>query len=1188
MPIAQLSIFGWLVLGPVNSTNSSPCVSYHVRTQPDNSELQELLTKFWVQEELTSDTASALSPEELECEEHFKSTHSRDSTGRYIVRLPLKSSTNLLGNSYIAAHHCLNRILKKFRKDESYKELYKNFMKEYEQLGHMVRISQNSSRKTQSGEFTACVTGGGMTLAPDASKTSGGLRVLSEGTQARTSSCATYYLPNHGVLRPESKTTKLRVVFNGSCPTSTGHSLNDIMHTGQNLLLDITDVLTWIRHHRHIFATDITKMYRQINVHKDDWDLQRILWLDEELNEAHYQLITVTYGTKAAPYLAVRTLLQLAEDEGHRYPLAVPSLLKGRYVDDIFGGADSVDQLIKIANQLKDMCNAGGFPLAKWQSTHKDLLTAVNSTKETASTITFDDCATKILGLKWLPHSDEFAFTVRLNENSGKLTKRIILSEVAQIFDPLGFISPVTIRAKVLLQELWLQKIAWDDSLPSSVATRWSLIREDLKNLAKISIPRWFNTWSDSTIELHGFSDASQLAMSAVVYIVTNSPSTGAKSALVCAKTKVAPLKQLTIPRLELTAAVLLAKLIGQTQRTLQLPVTSTHLWTDSQVTLTWIKAPASRWKDYVRNRVLQIQQLTAHAQWRHVPGTSNPADGPSRGLNTQQLKDHPIWWTGPPWMIKPQTSWPRQPKISSDFSAPEARAGVALIVATPKVDYHWDLIYKFSSLQKLIRITAICFKVIARLKKQPISTPVTIISSREMEAAKLFWVKATQAAFFAQELKTLKSNSTFGKTHAFARLTAFLDHEGVIRVGGRLNASTLSPESKHQAILPRHSRLSELIIRDSHYRTLHGGTQLTLANIRNSYWIIGGRAPVKTHILRCVICARQRGIRAQQLMGQLPKARVSPSRPFTHTGIDYAGPLTVKTWKGRGAKSSKGWICVFICLTTSAVHIEVVSDYSADGFIATYRRFISRRGIPSTLYSDCGTNLVGADATLRKMFTQSTQEHHRIATLLSRDSTQWQFNPPAAPHMGGKWEAAVKSLKFHLKRTIGDTELTFEELTTLLTQIEATLNSRPLEPLSDDPDDVSALTPGHFLTGSALTSLPEASLMELNVARLDRWQLIQQKFQCFWKQWSSHYLHQLQSISKWHHPANNIKVGTLALLTDERFPPSKWPLVRVTSLHPGKDGLTRVVTLRTATTTLTRPITKLAPLPVPLTEHLI
>ncbi|XP_011860045.1 PREDICTED: uncharacterized protein LOC105557408 [Vollenhovia emeryi] len=218
--------------------------------------------------------------------------------------------------------------------------------------------------------------------------------------------------------------------------------------------------------------------------------------------------------------------------------------------------------------------------------------------------------------------------------------------------------------------------------------------------------------------------------------------------------------------------------------------------------------------------------------------------------------------------------------------------------------------------------------------------------------------------------------------------------------------------------------------------------------------------------------------------MGQLPLSRVTQARPFTHTGVDYAGPLAVKTWKGRGAKTTKGWICVFVCFSTSAVHLEAVSDYSSEGFIAAYRRFSSRRGIAHTLQSDCGTNLIGADTALERLLIQSTQEHQRVSLLLSQDNTRWEFNPPATPHKGGKWEAVVHSIKFHLRRTIGEAVLTLEELTTLLTQIEAILNSRPLEPLSDDSEDISALTPGHSLVGSPLNAKPEPSLTDLAISR--------------------------------------------------------------------------------------------------------
>ncbi|XP_011859063.1 PREDICTED: uncharacterized protein LOC105556579 [Vollenhovia emeryi] len=605
--------------------------------------------------------------------------------------------------------------------------------------------------------------------------------------------------------------------------------------------------------------------------------------------------------------------------------------------------------------------------------------------------------------------------------------------------------------------------------------------------------------------------------------------------------------------------------------------IKATYLWTDTQVTLTWIKKHSSRWKDYVRNRVSQIQELTIHAHWKFVPGTINPADCASRGVTTAQLEDHTLWWAGPPWLAQPKDRWPAQPTCSDEQCTTESRPGVSLFTTNIKVDYDWDLIYKYSSLNRLLRITALCQVFIRRLRKRHEGSQASHISVADLEQAKIFWIKVTQSTFFAHELKMLSSQSRLATSHPFSRLTAFIDHQGVARVEGRLKNSTLNYEGKHPAILPRHSRLSELIISWSHQRTLHGGTQLTLAHIRQSYWIIGGRAPVESHILRCVVCARQRGIRAHQLMGQLPLPRVTPSRAFTHTGIDYAGPLTLKTWKGRGAKTHKGWICVFVCFATSAVHLEVVSDYSTDGFISTYRRFVSRRGIPHSLYSDCGTNFVGAEKSLQTLFTESSQDNRRISSLLAQDRTQWIFNPPAAPHMGGKWEAVVKSLKHHLRRTIGETLLTFEETTTLLAQIEAILNSRPLEPLSDDSDDISALTPGHFLIGSALTSVPEPSLKDLATSRLSRWQFIQQRVQQFWSQWSAQYLQRQQAISKWHHPSNAIQVGSLVLITDERLPRCKWPLPRVSTLMPAKDGLTRVVTLKTPT----RPITKLAPLPI-------
>jgi len=566
-PVAQLSIFGWILIGPVNVANSASVHAHQITAHHQNA-LNELLTRFWEQEEVPSTAQTTLTPAEEECEALFQATHTREISGRYIVRIPLSSSPSALGESRETASRCLKRTIRRLSKDAQYRQLYTTFLKEYEDLEHMRKVTDGGSELRKN-------------LAHDSSE-SGGLRVLREDSINPSLSHPPFYLPHHGVLKPDNTSTKLRVVFNGSSPTSSGKPINDIMHTGANLLFNVMDVLIWIRHHRHIFAADITKMYRQIKVHKEDWNLQRILWIDDQLNEIPFHLTTVTYGTRAAPFLATRVLLQLVKDEGSSFPLAVPSLTHGRYVDDIFGGVDTISELKIVAHQIIGLCNAGGFPLAKWHATDQQFLTDISVSCSKTNTVSLDDCETKLLGLKWIPQEDKFIFSSKFNSPPRKLTKRFILSEVAQIFDPLGLVSPVVIKAKVLLQELWLLKLGWDDPLPASLSIRWFSMRNQLNALASVSVPRWLNTWSDSIVELHGFSDASQLAMGAVIYLTVNSlstgsHSTGSRSILVCSKTKVAPLKKLTIPRLELTAALMLTKLASHVKTTLKLKIGATR-----------------------------------------------------------------------------------------------------------------------------------------------------------------------------------------------------------------------------------------------------------------------------------------------------------------------------------------------------------------------------------------------------------------------------------------------------------------------------------------------------------------------------------------------------------------------------------------------------------------------------------
>ncbi|CAD6210186.1 GSCOCG00010884001-RA-CDS [Cotesia congregata] len=418
--------------------------------------------------------------------------------------------------------------------------------------------------------------------------------------------------------------------------------------------------------------------------------------------------------------------------------------------------------------------------------------------------------------------------------------------------------------------------------------------------------------------------------MAAVVYLRVTDEEGNSTITLVCSKTKVAPIKRLTIPRLELSAAVLLSKLMRHVQLTLELQDIPVFLWTDSSITLAWVKSNPMKWKEYVGNRVAAIHQATPNANWRYTTGKLNPADCASRGLDAKNLTQHNLWWSGPPWLEKSPEHWP--------------------------------------------------------------TLSISPISPSDIEKARIFWIKTTQTAYFSSEISTIQSGKQLTKSHALSRLIARLDPQGILRVGGRLQNSLLDDESKHPPILPRKCKLSELLIADAHSRTLHGGTQLTLTYLRRQCWILGGRAPIKSFIHRCLVCARIRAVRTQQLMAPLPASRVTPSLVFETTGVDYAGPITLKMFQGRGTKTFKGWIAVFVCFSTSAIHLKVVSDYSTEGFLKAFRRFVSRRGICKTLHSDCGTNFKGADKELRHM-----------QRLLANDGTNWKFNPPGALHMGGK-----------------------------------------------------------------------------------------------------------------------------------------------------------------------------------------
>ncbi|XP_029055098.2 uncharacterized protein LOC114882376 [Osmia bicornis bicornis] len=1153
-PIAQRTIFGWIVFGPCapSTRRGTPskgisCLQSNI---PHANELN--LRKFWELEEIPS--FHALSEDENRCELHFASTHSRRTDGRYVVKLPFKEgAVTEFVDSFQIASRSLNRLEIRLSKDVKLAEAYSSFLSEYEQLGHM---------------------------APT---------VLPKNSDFRTS--AGYYMPHHPVLRESSTTSPLRVVFNASCVTRSGSSLNDQLLTGPKLQTDLPSILLRWRTHRLVYIADIAKMFRQIFVYPADTKYQRILWRsDVDKPVSSYDLLTVTYGTACAPYLAMRVLKQLCDDEGAAFPRATSVLHESTYVDDVLFGAHDPSEISEIREQLNSLLKLGGFHLRKWTSNSAELLHEIPKTDLLVSTpVSFsDNQPIKALGLSWKPERDCFTFhfnSPEFEKTRGNIetTKRSVLSIISRIFDPLGLITPIVILAKVFLQELWIRKLDWDSPLPSDLRESWESYFENLKCLHEVSIPRWTNQSPNiNGVQLHGFADASSRAYAAVVYLRVEIDANLVRTSLLISKTKIAPLQTVSIPRLELCAAQLLTKLLSFVKLTLNLSTVPLYCWSDSMITLSWIKKHPSQWKTFVANRVADIQNRLPDAVWGYVNTKQNPADCASRGVSTSYLKDHHLWWYGPSWLKLDTSSWPEQPHPEGILIEEEMRSVKTLIVRSDRSE--WNLPDDVSTWPRLLKITAYCILLCSKLSRYRRFSTLAQNDCKNslaiaIKLARSFWIRSVQIFHFSDEISAIKSGAQLPKASKLKSLNPFVDDDGLLRVGGRLENSPFSYEEKHPVILPRH-RISDLIVEQAHRRCLHGGSQLTLRAVRQQFWILNARNLVKSVVHNCVICTRYRAKPISQQMGELPKARVTPSRPFVHTGVDYAGPFHATCSATRGQKSHKVYVALFVCLSTRAIHLELVNDYTSNGFIAAFKRFSARRGLPSVMYSDNGTNFQGAERELSRAFYALTRDSN-LKSWLATDKISWKFIPPSAPHFGGLWEAGVKAMKHHFKRIVGSHTLSLEEFSTLLAQIESCLNSRPISPLTDDPNDLSSLTPGHFLVGRPLNSMPEESVLDLSEARLSRRQRVHRMFESFWRIWSKDYLHGLQQRNKWQQGCDNLRVGELVIVRNDLLPPSKWELARIVKVFPDSSGNVRVAEVKTASGLFKRPIVKLCKLPV-------
>lgn len=832
-------------------------------------------------------------------------------------------------------------------------------------------------------------------------------------------------------------------------------------------------------------------------------------------------------------------------------------------MDDLFHGADTIGECKEQIRSIVNVFSKGHLPLTKWMSNNAKVLDDIEIKKKMESYIQIDpeNGAVKTLGILYSPFDDVFGFQVKPFTNL-KFTKRSMLSMSASLYDPIGWILPVIMMFRILLQKLWSMDVNWDDRIEGEIRDKFVLGIESLPYLQQLKIPRWISCSKDDKVTLVGFSDASGNGIAGVVYSRVQKGDKYVIS-LLASKGRVTPLKTLrnqesklcTIPKMELEALALLSLLMSELKSSFIGIKLECVAYTDSNVVLAWLRRSEEVENKFVKKRIRQIKKILAPGAVHYVKSTENPADAASRGLCAKQfVQNKELWLTGPEWMKNDKLpSTPFEESVTTHVTE-----------VKDEFDFAADLIERFSSFSKLIScVSIILLWVQVVLHKNKAKSADLMAKSRKII------ITLQQKSSFEKELSTLRKGSLLPKTHWMSCLCPFVDSEGILRVGGRLDRAHLPTDQKHPMLIPK-GHLARLIVRDIHIKNGHSAILLTDSILKQSYWVTNSRNIIRHEIRHCLTCLRFKADTRQPQMSDLPHERITPSPIFDNTAVDFCGPFNIRPSKLKFEKIIKCWVAVFVCLSSKLVHLELCLELSAENFLSAFDRFTSRRSTPSQMLSDNGTNFVGANRILIEQFKE-----------LVKKGIKWNFIPPGSPHFGGLHESCVKSFKYFVKRMGKIESLTYEEFHTLVCRIEALLNSRPLYPMSTDANDQLALTPGHFAVQRPLKAPPTSNgYTRPSFGISKRWIMVQKLQLEFWNRFQKEYLSTLQKRLKWIQPQKNLAVDDVVILKDNLIHPLNWPLGRIVKTHPDQKGIVRKVDIKTSNNTVVnRAVNKLIPL---------
>ena len=1144
-PTAYRTKLGWVVFGPTGpkTKNVSALPLYHIHPSPElNEVVQEHFSRDFCERENESKTE--YSQDDKDFLAKMAASISRDND-KYMISLPFKDDTRYPDNRGLAEQRlaCLKR---KLEKDAAFKESYTAQMEKLIDRGH-AELVPGSTLKRRDGKV--------------------------------------WLIPHFSVMHPTKK--KPRVVFDLKAKHR-GVSPNDHLLQGPDLTNTLVGVLLRFREGPIAVSADIEQMFYQVRVPKDDRDMLRFLWWpggDTDVQPKEYRLTVHPFGAKSSPACVNYALRKTAEDFGNNFNIrASEALMNNFYVDNLLKATFDEESCIEFVQDIISLCKMGGFRLNQWMSNSKHVLSSIPTTERDVSVSSLDlyrdDLPTeRALGVHWALNDDCFTFNVKIKVKPA--TKRGVLSTVAGNYDPLGLVAPFTMSAKIVLQDICRDKLDWDEELSGDHLRKWKVWLAQLGDLSNFRIPRNLIPYPfvhGSSHQLHHFADASEKGYGVVSYLRSVNPDGKVHCAFVMARARVAPLKDTTITRLELTGASVAVRVDQKLRSEIQIQLEPSQFWTDSTAVLKYIYNTSARYQTFVANRVSLIREMSDVHDWHYVDSKSNIADIASRGASVDELLSS-NWTRGPSFPWKESTEWPETPEDVRagrlDVNAEVKRLPIPCVGVTSQDSFISDLAGRFSSWHKFQRCVTWMLRFVKNLKAK-VSNSTNLVTTGHItigelrNAETLIW-ELVQKGDYDKEIRCLQQRkpNPLPKTSKISRLKPILV-DGLLRVGGRLDRVDSRYHTTHPVILPPRAPPVQLLVRSKHELAGHCGRNHLLSILRDKYWVVSGNSAIKQATKGCVTCKKLAAKPMQQEMAELPEDRITPGHPpFTNTGADCFGPFVIR----KGRTDHKRYGLIFTCLTMRAVHIEVLENMTTDSFINALRRFVARRGAVRCIRSDNGSNLVGAEAELKRSL--KNLDESLIARSMAKMDIEWYFNPPHASHFGGAWERMIRSTRRVLAGICQHQTLSEENLVTLMCEAEAIINGRPLTRTSDDPNDLTPITPAHILTLKCPTG-PITSTDKKDLYVRQKWRQVQYLADLFWTRWTKEYRPMLQDRQKWLDPAKNAQIGDIVLLVDESLGRGSWPLGRVVEVFPDRHGLVRKARIRTQLGEYLRPIHKL------------